>query len=290
MDASDEHAALIRSASDLLGDLHAFRSHYVYGRVANAQHDEFAERALSLQIYLSSALRLSLANKYPPTYAVVRAALEHHLVDRLLFLGRRYKIVFTGVKKPTFDRWYREWKAGDAGYETVVRLEWKDGNVVVVRSGLHLTGRGRSRSSPTLSNYYFLLQQFDPFVGRAAEQRHLAPGFTPLQHHIDHAQEQQATYGTNLRWDAIKSNLAYNRLASAEALRQFEVHYRFLSAFVHPVPPGYDLVYGRNRPSGAPRYNHYASELALLYINKIASEELKVLQRMAKRPPEDRAG
>jgi hypothetical protein len=51
------------------------------------------------------------------------------------------------------------------------------------------------------------------------------------------------------------------------------------------VPAGYDLVYGHNRPTGAPRYDHYASELVLLYVNKIAAEELKFLKRMAPRRP-----
>lgn len=63
------------------------------------------------------------------------------------------------------------------------------------------------------------------------------------------------------------------------------MHYRFLSAFVHPVPAAYDLVYGRNRPICAPRYDRYASELVLLYINRLAAEELKSLKRMAARTP-----
>lgn len=76
-----------------------------------------------------------------------------------------------------------------------------------------------------------------------------------------------------------------HRLASRETLGRLEVHYRFLSAFVHPVPAPYDLVYGRNRPTCAPRYDHYASELVLLYINRLAAEELKSLRRMAARTP-----
>ena len=51
------------------------------------------------------------------------------------------------------------------------------------------------------------------------------------------------------------------------------------------MPAAYDMVYGRDRPSGAPRYDHYSSELILLYVVKIASEELKALKRMSRRPP-----
>jgi hypothetical protein len=142
---------------------------------------------------------------------------------------------------------------------------------------------GRHRRQ-TLSIYYFLLDQFDPFVGHPDEQQHLSRGFTPVEQRIRNAQEQQRMYGP-LRWPEIKANLGENRLCSAETLRRFEVHYRFLSAFVHPVPAGYDLVYGRNRPTGAPRYDHYAAEPALLYMNKLAAAELKYLKRMTGRTP-----
>jgi hypothetical protein len=269
----------------LLADLGGFGSRLRPGRVAHAQHGDFAERAVSLRMYLESSLNLAVQGEYMPAFAVVRAALEHHLTDRLLFLGRRYKRVLTGVKKATYEEWLGDWKGKKPGTEDIARLEWRNGTVVVVRTGLHPTGGKKGPSGRTLSIYYFLLQDFDPFVGRPKEQRYLARGFTSIDQHIRHAANQQRLYGESLRWDGIKSNLAYNRLCSAEMLRRFEVHYRFLSAFVHPVPAGFDLIYGRNRPSGAPRYDHYTSELILLYINKIAAEELKALKRIAGRPP-----
>lgn len=269
----------------LLADLGSFGSRLRPGRVAHAQHGDLAERAVSLRMYLESSLYLAVQSEYMPAFAVVRAALEHHLTDRLLFLGRRYKRVHTGVKKATYEEWLGDWKGKKPGTEDIVRLEWRNGTVVVVRTGLHPTGGKKGPSGRTMSIYYFLLQDFDPFVGRPEEQRYLARGFTSIDQHIRHAANQQRLYGESLRWDGIKSNLAYNRLCSAEMLRRFEVHYRFLSAFVHPVPAGFDLIYGRNRPSGAPRYDHYASELVLLYINKIAAEELKALKRMAGRAP-----
>jgi len=44
-------------------------------------------------------------------------------------------------------------------------------------------------------------------------------------------------------------------------------------------------VYGRNS-QGAVRYDHYASELSLLYINILACLELQVLEAMAGREPQ----
>ena len=279
-----EHPELVSAANDVLADLRGFRGRLVRDQVAHFQHDEFGERAHSLERYLSSAVLLCAREEYLPAFAVLRAALEHHLTDRLLFLGRRYKRVYTGVKKRDYEKLRAQCDAKEPGTEDIARLEWRGGVLTVVRTGLHTSDGAKGPRAPTISIYYFLLDEFDPFVGHPREQAHLARGFTSVEQRIELAQEQQAMYRA-LRWDEIKSNLRENGLCGVETLRQFEVHYRFLSAFVHPMLAAYNLVYGHNRPSNAPSYDHYSSELALLYINKIAAQELKALKRMASRPP-----
>jgi hypothetical protein len=279
-----EHLELLETAGAVLEDLRDFERRLRHGRVQHSQHGEFAERARSLAIYLSSALRLTFAEEYTSAYAVIRAALEHHLTDRLLFVGNRYMQQYNGVKKADYQQLERDRAQRRPGTEEIIRTAYSDGTMWVVRSGIHPRDPGGRRRRQTLSIYYFLLDQFDPFVGPPRDQKHLARGFTPVEHRLRNAQEQQRTYSA-LRWPELKANLRENRLCSAETLRRFEVHYRFLSAFVHPVPAGYNLVYGRNRPSGAPRYDHYASELVLLYINKLATSELRYLKRMSARTP-----
>jgi hypothetical protein len=224
------------------------------------------------------------AELYPAAFGAVRSALEQHLVDRLLFVGSRYKQQIPDVKRSDYLALVRARANDEPGTENIVRIDYNSGTLVVVRRGLQPEG-ANTRRGRTLSIYYFLLQQFDPFVGGPNEQAYLARGFTPVELHIDAAHEQRRIYNQALRWEQIKVNLRENRICSTETIRRFEVHYRFLSAFVHPVPQAFELVYGRNRPSGAPHYDHYASELVLLYLNKIASNELRYLRRMASRTP-----
>jgi hypothetical protein len=279
-----EHESLLGSATDVVDDLFGFQGRLRRSRVAHHQHDVFAERARSLAIYLSSALRLADADEYVSAYAVLRAALEHHLVDRLLFVGNRYRRQYP-ANKADYERLKRERAQGRPGTEDIVGIEYLAGQTWVVRSGLHLRDEAGRIRRQTLSIYYFLLDDYDPFVGSPDDQQHLSRGFTPIEHRVRNAEEQRRVYRRALDWREIKANLGENRLCSKETLRRFEVHYRFLSAFVHPLPAGYDLVYGRNRPSGAPHYDHYAAELVLLYINKLAAAELKFLKRMSTRTP-----
>jgi len=294
-----EHTALLTSAVAVVDDLRDFRSHIRSRRVWYAQHADFAERALSLHLYLSAALDLTLANNYLAAFDLLRSALEHLLADRLLLLARHYRQILPQQQWEAYEDLHDRWKKKASGTEDIRKLEWRGrsakpgatGTIAIVRTGLHPEGGKKGPRGKTTSIYYFLLKDYDPFIGPPHQQRHLARGFTPVALHTEHAGRQRRMYRGNLSWDAIKENLAFNRLAGAETLRRLDVHYRFLSAYVHPVPAGFDEAYGRGeKPIGQHAYNHYSSELALLYINKIAGAELRAFARMAGRPPKVRLG
>src|SRR5438067_647261 len=104
----NEHAMLSRTANRVVSDLHGFQGRLRRGRVHHFHHDVFAERARSLAIYLSSALRLTHADEYISAYAVLRAALEHHLTDRLLFVGNRYTQQYNEVKRADYESLERD--------------------------------------------------------------------------------------------------------------------------------------------------------------------------------------
>jgi hypothetical protein len=279
-----EHGGLLNRALDMITELEGFdRRLQSNAGVAYAQHFDFAARALGLRLYLKPALDLAASGEYMPAFAILRSALEHHLVDRLIFLATRYKTVHEGVQRADFDQLYADWKAQKPTLRHVVDIQWKNGTVVIIHSGLH---PDNGDSTATISRYYFLVQDFDPFIGHPTQQEFLAREFWPEGQHKLYAQQQQGIYSRNLRWDQIKSNLVYNSLCSEEDVRRFDVHYTFLSAFVHSVQRGFELLYGRNRPADAPRYEHSASELVLLYINKLATGELVALQQMSRRSPQ----
>jgi hypothetical protein len=93
-------------------------------------------------------------------------------------------------------------------------------------------------------------------------------------------------YRAALRWDALLANLRLNELASTEDLLRIKVHYRFLSAFVHPLNDQYRTLYGRHTDvDRAARYDHFSSELVLLYVVAFAGYELETLLRVSERPP-----
>lgn len=127
------------------------------------------------------------------------------------------------------------------------------------------------------------MREYSPFVGSPRDQALFEDGLTPLEERRNWAARNRFLYETYLRWRSLKESLQYNGLATEDQLDQLGVHYRFLSAFVHPVTDVTELLYGRNQ--AWPTYDHYASELVLLYLNVLAARELMDFARMALQAP-----
>lgn len=281
MEFETEHATLLQETRGLLEILQAVPDQLEPGEVMHLQHNEFAQRAVWLSHYMGAALALAEMHAYPAGFAALRASLEHHIIDWLLFLGDRYQQIFTGVSAGEWHQYQEAQKAGESWTKNILSWEWQSGTLKVVRSGPHVGGQ-----SETLSVYYGFLSNFDPFRGPPEDQEFLTTDFTEPELHERWARKQQALYSQGLRWDRLRANLKLNGLLSDKELAQLGVHYRFLSAFVHPVSEGYSLLYGRNLPADPPRYDHFASELSLLYVITLALRELKAYKAMASRPPE----
>ncbi len=281
MTLGDGHAELQAAAEDLLARLEGVPDRLDPGAVAHAHHYRFAQRAVWLGYHLAAAMSLSRTSAYPSAFAVLRAALEHHVIDLLLFLGDRYRQVFVGVSSDDWARYQDARAAGEDWTHDIIEWEWSAGTLTVVRSGPYIGG-----GPETLSIYYGFLQEYDPFRGPPEDQRFLTTEFMEDSLHERLAEKQRALYAGGLRWERLRDNLKLNGLFSEKELAQLGVHYRFLSAFVHPVSEGYHLVYGRNIPAGPPHYDHFASELVLLYVVTLAARELRALRQMADRPPQ----
>lgn len=280
MTLEDNHGPLRPHVDRLITELDGFVERLEHGEVMHVQHTEFGVRARWLGYQLAASLNLSDRFAYPAAFAVMRSALEHHLLDSLLFLADRYLQSMTGV---TEAEWLEDQEARERGEDwtqNVIDWNWHRGALRIVRSGPHFSG-----AEGGLSIYYGLFEQFDPFRGPPEEQPFLAGEFTEAEIHERWARQQRALYSEGFRWKALRDNLVLNGLFDELQMIQLNVHFRFLSAFVHPTSSAYELLYGRNIPPRLQYYDHYASELVLSYAASIASSEIDRLRRMAAREP-----
>jgi hypothetical protein len=281
MQLEQEHGTLLAAARKAVAELDQFDGRLdPLGDVSYGQHYEFAMRARWLSYVLDAALNLLGSDAYPACFSVLRSALEHHVVDLLLFLGDRYQQVLTGVSANDWREYQDAQDRGEAWTQNILEWTWASGTLRVVRSGPHINeGKG------TLSVYYGFLTNFDPFQGPPEDQQYLTTGFTQPKLHERWARKQQALYSDGLQWKRLRENLALNGFYDQRGLAQLVVHFRFLSAFVHPVSEAYVLLYGHNHPAKEKGYDHFSSELVLLYVNTIAAHELHALAQMTRREP-----
>ncbi len=279
-----EHSGLLTTAERLVEELGGLQQRLEHrNEVEYAQHRDFAARARSLAGYLRGAILLAQADLYAPSLASLRIALEQTLVDRLVFLGRRYVHVVEGVDEATWLEWERQRSAGEAFTTVVNWTRTKKGLVEITHEGLR-SNSADGEDDYLLSVHYLLLRQYHPYLGPPSAQRQFDDGLSEEDRDRKYAEENEAIYRTYLSWKSIKRSLISNGFADETTINRLEVHYRFLSAFVHPVSDVTDLIYGRNQ-FDLPIYDHYSSELVLLYSIVFAVEEFRHFREMTRRKP-----
>jgi len=284
MTRTDQHDSLPRHAETLLQRLEQLRGESDGGSVMHMQHVEHAKRGHQLAGHLRAALLLSEAHHYPSAFVVLRAALEHHLMDRLIFLARRRILVYPKAKKSARARWDAELTAAKAGGDPMItRWFWDNDGLNVVYRGL-FGPRSKKGRGQTISSFYFMAGDYDPFVGPKKHAGALAAPFWERKHIKQWAEESATLWRLVFRHDKVMKALRVNRLLLGRH-QQVDVHYAFLSGFAHPSKRGYEAIYGGNTPDRSGQFSHVASELVLLYVIVLAAAELDAWTAMAKRRP-----
>src|SRR5690606_5544885 len=139
------------------------------------------------------------------------------------------------VDDPTWAEWTKARKAKEEWTRDIVSWRRIGQKVRITRSGPHLSGGARGPRAQALSQYYFLLDDFDPVAGHPKGQQHLAIGLGPESAYVDRAKHNREIYDRALKWGALKVNLRVNKLFTIRQIAHLDAHYAFLSAFVHPT-------------------------------------------------------
>lgn len=283
---ASEHAALLAHATTLVADLNRARSRYRPGETSHSWHMEWGDRLVNLSNHLGAIFELTVSRRYPSAFVLARTSLEQHLIDRLVFLGSKVTQEYHPNKDTPRERTEAlldEWKADDDN----PTIEWQrirgSRNYLLIYRGYVLD----KHPQQTMSEYFFLDQQYDPFHGRAKHQQYLQRNFWTVEDHVEWADESAVLWKKRFNPTALIQNLVINDLISDHEAMQIDIHFGFLSAFTHPTGAGYGIVQPRrSAAASAPSdYDHYASELLLLYVIRLADVELSAFEAAFQRPP-----
>lgn len=279
-----EHAELLKGAVDAVGLVKGLKGRLLVAMTYHQQHADMAARAKELGEHLSGALQLAIADNYPASFAVLRTALEHQLLDELMFLGRRHIQLIGGVTDELWERWQVERSAGAAWAKDVVELtRIGRAKARVVRDGLYSEPDESGRRF-AISIYYFLREHYDPLSPRPSDLEKATQDFVfNADAAIKGARNNKDLYDFYLRWQGVRINLQLNGFFDEESINHLDVHYRFLSSYVHPLSDRIAATYGRS--ADWPCFDHYSSELVLLYVLTIAAREIRSFRAMCRLEP-----
>ena len=212
---------------------------------------------------------------------MTRVGLEQYLLDRLIVLADRWEqhIVVPAERDPDEVRAHLDQEVADGSLLSYRKADTRQ--FITLRRGLTFA------NDPTewLSAYTFWDERYDPFRRVDVDPERLQSTFVDTAEHREYARESADLWHRAFNWSSIRRNLKLNELISDDELFHLDVHYGFLSAFVHPTSAGFDAALGRNKPRLGLRFNHYAAELLLLYVARIAIREMETLASGLMRKP-----
>ena len=267
----DDHRDLVHAWANLGAELLRLQDRLVWSN--GAQHlniSEAAGRPRLLHRYADSAIALAARDRYEPAFALIRTSLEQMVFDWLLFSGRTYRQVEEKVSAETWERWLaarrdrepwthsiRDWARDKRARVTIIFVGPFDETGQLPESGANF--------------YHYLLETYDPTVGKPVHAR--ATGFASKDDNRKRAKANEAHYRLNLSWSSLKESLLENQLASKRDADLLDLHYTFLSGYVHPISDRTAATYGQ-RWMPETWFDHYSSELVYLFAIAIGAAEL----------------
>lgn len=273
MTLDDQHGELAAAWQSLFECMDRLPTSLSWDSVEYMDIRDMADRVRGAALHLDSAVSLARDFRYDSAFALTRTALEHCVIDWLVFLGRTFVQRISGVSDETWTQWQADRAAG-ADWTTSIR-DWtrtKKGDVRIVREGLSAEpdDQGKRRQ---ISIYYFLLDQYQPTLGPPSAQHD--DGLIGRDELRRLASENEAVWRVYLTWGSLLTHLKENNLVDDDDAGRLATHYRFLSGYAHPVSDQRRATYGRDALMGWPQYDHSTSELVLLYALTIGVLELR---------------
>jgi hypothetical protein len=282
--ADDEHGDLRAAWAAVHDVMDRLPQRVQFGDTHYVDIMDMADRVRGLGIHLDSAVELATQARYEPALVLLRTGLEQCVFDWLLFLGQTLVRRFTGVDESTWFQWQADRAAGAEWTKTV--RDWsrtKKGDVRIVREGMY-SEPDEHGDRLQISIYYFLLEKYRPTLGPPSAAR--VDDWAITEDELRQwASENDAIWRVYLKWSSLLANLKENGLVDDVDAGRLAAHYRFLSGFAHPVVDQRKSAYGRLDGLGWPRYDHYTSELVLLYAITLGTLEVRNFITGLKRRP-----
>lgn len=292
LDTSSEHARLLKQAKRILREIDGFNDRVDWRPMQWLPAMEMLGYIHLQGQSLRAALDLVLSGSYRDAYHQIRMVLEGYLTIRLitdcLLYPKRFKIrreqgdANLEVAKANFRSTVRELVR--SGQRTDIIREWTQqettDTITLILKGIMVTGTDGNPTGEYVPYYMHLWSNYDPshhVLGKRIQPRRwLLPGWAGLR--IRQGRELQVgnkqVYSQFFTIDGLVKHLRLNKILNQKTATRLFVHYNYLSLHTHNTSLSYRAFTRNSTPSQT--YDHYHSELCLLYILHIAMMLLEI--------------
>lgn len=294
---SKEHEHLINLIEELIVAIKRLPADVEWGETSGAEDMEILNFIRIQTISLQNAKDTTIRGFYRDTYHLLRMVFEAYFVLRLISTCDRYPVRIKIKRKPNDrslqhakNRLIQEAQIVFGNRLITTYMEDKRTIVALLRGIPVVDEQGRD-TGVTIPYYYQAWHDFRPveyhlrrpgLQDRIPTLRFLSGEWAIAPRRIK--KELNEDYGVLYRYflafDKILDNLCLNGVLNKKTTTRVIVHYNFLSNFSHSTSDSISMVSRSTiwgiTPSGLDNvYNHYFSELALLYICHLLSIHLQ---------------
>jgi hypothetical protein len=292
-----EHQRLINLIDELVVAIKELPNDIKWGESSWAHDNEILNFVRIQTLTLENAKENTVRGYYRDSYHIIRMVFEGYFVLRLISTCDEYPLRIRVTRARTdpdlnsarnrITQQVRE-KLGDRLIKTYV--ESKDTLVAVLR-GIPVVDDKGEKTGVTIPYYYHAWHDFRPveyhlrrntIQDRIPTLRFLTGEWASAPRKIkkDLTQDYGLLYRYFLTFDRILENLCLNGVLNKKTSTRVLVHYNFLSNFSHCTSDSISLISTRRLHQATSRwleniYDHYLSELALLYICHLLSMHLQ---------------
>jgi hypothetical protein len=292
-----EHQRLINLIDELVTALRRLPKDVQWGRSSWAQDSEILDFIRIQTLSLQNAEKNTIEGYYRDAYHLIRMVFEGYFILRLISTCDKYPLrirIKRAKSDPSLnhakDRLIQQVRQKLGNRLITTYAEDKNILVAVLRGILVVDDKGKD-TGVIVPYYYGAWHDFRPleyFVkgeklqDRLPTLRFLTGEWAAMPRRIksETAKNYGALYKYFLTFDRILENLRLNGILDKKTTTRVLVHYNFLSNFSHSTSDSLSVLRERKfyqlSPDGLDIvYNHYLSELALLYVCHLLSMHLQ---------------
>ena len=292
-----EHQHLINVIDELIAVIRGLPNDVQWGSASWAQDMEILDFIRIQTLSLQNAKKNTIEGYYRDAYHLIRMAFEAYFILRLISTCDKYPLrirIKRAKNDPslnhTKDRLIHQVQQKFGNDLITTYMESNDILVAVVH-GIRVVDNKGKDTEVIVPFYYHAWHEFRPveyhlkretLQDKLPTQRFLTGEWAVAPRKIKNemAKNYGALYKYFLTFDRILENLRLNGVLSKKTTTRVLVHYNFLSNFSHSTSDSLSIIRERKFYQMSPQgldivYNHYLSELALLYVCHLLSMHLQ---------------